>query len=165
MSLHSHFLSVHLFNQEADSYIKNLIMKFGSFNFAEPFTVLHGNCLDRHLYDMLPNAWKHPEIPAPIPKTAPAASARRKTVITRRKTITSIEPKLVASNSGGVRTRCTSMVIDDDFDMNRDSTTFDQPSMQPVAVMSDAQPVSQLSAPFSTSKSINQAIGKHFHNI
>ncbi|XP_055312561.1 MYND-type zinc finger-containing chromatin reader ZMYND8-like [Sitodiplosis mosellana] len=68
--------------KEAESYINNLIKKYGSFNYADAITVLHGNFLERHLYEMIPNAWKelgHSVVPPPIPKSKPASAtcARR----------------------------------------------------------------------------------------
>lgn len=59
-------------------------MKFGSFHFADSNTPLHVDMLERHLYDMIPNAWKllgNTMAPPPIPKQAPSkvTPARRMT--------------------------------------------------------------------------------------
>lgn len=67
--------------------------------------------LERHLYDMMPNAWNQlgkSEIPKPIPKPSPASAtkARRQSVPVRK--ITS----LIIPASGGIMTRRMSMLFE-----------------------------------------------------
>lgn len=71
--------------QEAGVYIENLIEAYGSFNYAKFHTTLDENKLNRHLYDMIPGAFKNDmlenkELPSPASKIASAIRARRMTI-------------------------------------------------------------------------------------
>lgn len=61
-------------------YIRNILNEYGSFSYAQPNVPLNGKMLDRHLFDMVPNAWKKigkSTIPLSIPKPI---SARRQSM-------------------------------------------------------------------------------------
>lgn len=97
--------------QEAKTYIDNLIKKYGTFNYAEPITVLNGNFLERHLYDMIPNAWKElgrSDIPPPIPKKNP--DAYRNYFPVKQEKEETLDPSQEASTSAGNLTRRMSAV-------------------------------------------------------
>lgn len=71
------------FEQELKMHVQNLIMKFGSFHFAQLNTPLNATMLERHLFDMIPGAWKqlgHLEVPALIPKPIPRRKNSRKSI-------------------------------------------------------------------------------------
>lgn len=92
-------------------------MEFGSFNYAPRNTLLHGKMVERHLYDMIPNAWKKlgkSVLPLPIPKPVSASvKARRQSVPARYITAsTASAPMITASR---VMTRRMSII----FDMNQ----------------------------------------------
>lgn len=107
-------------------------MKFGSFHFADSNVLLNVNMLERHLYDVIPNAWKLLErstIPPEIPKSASATNGRRKTTATT--TRKSLPSKVAAPMVGGPFTRRTSMAIDTMFDqleIDTDFSAFDKKS-------------------------------------
>lgn len=93
--------------------MQNLSMKYRYFNYAAPKTLLHVDMLERHLYDMIPNAWKElgkNVIPKPIPKPVPASAtmARRQSVPVRKITA----PIMPVSISGRIMTRRMSMLFE-----------------------------------------------------
>lgn len=96
-------------SQEALIYIQNIAAKYGPFTYAEPKTPLNVTMLDRHLFDMIPIAWKRDgnvvlPPPVPIPKPIPA---RRTSVPARKiKTYDFIPP---ISGSGRIITQRVSL--------------------------------------------------------
>lgn len=94
-------------------YIDKLIDKYDLFIFAPPNTALRGNFIERHLFDVIPNAWKElgrSESPPPIPKpvAASATSARRISLpVQQIKQVVSTQPTL-----GRIMTRRMSAMVD-----------------------------------------------------
>ncbi|XP_031634382.1 protein kinase C-binding protein 1-like [Contarinia nasturtii] len=104
--------------KEAECYIKKLIAKYGQFNLAEPLSFIHGNNLERHLYDTIPGAWKelgNAIVPPPIKKLASATVSRRMSMPAKRsrRVYSTLEPSAVeVIASGRVITRRMSTIID-----------------------------------------------------
>ncbi|XP_055301652.1 uncharacterized protein LOC129568114 [Sitodiplosis mosellana] len=146
---------------EAKIYIQNIIMKFGSFHFANSTNLmLNEQHLDRHLYEMVPNAWKNPIVPPEIPpKPARSTNTRRKTVVTRKSA-----PNMPVPIFGGILTRRMSVAIDaicpSVFEDDTEYKAFDQQSNDTKTLKLKIQPVPKATATFSTSKFLNQQKAK-----
>ena len=139
-------------------------MKFGSFNFAKANVLLKEKHLDRHLYEMIPNAWKDPIIPPEIPpKQVRARNGRRETMARIK-----CEPKNIKPIIGGALTRRMSLAIDALLTSGDDDATeytaFDQkPDHEG---MLDIKPIPKATTTFSTSKFLNNQKGTvDFHVI
>lgn len=87
--------------QEAAIYIRNLVKKYGSFTYAKPKTTLNVQMIERHLFDMIPNAWKQLGR-INIPKTKPIP-ARRKSIAASK--IVDVEFAPPISGSGRIISR------------------------------------------------------------
>lgn len=109
-------------------------MKFGSFHFADSNTPVQVDMLERHLYDMIPNAWKllgNTMAPPPIPKQAPSkvTAARRMTVSLRKPVIK--EPVPIVN--GGLLTRMMAVKQEpvDNHEFDSSKTEAIEIEMQP----------------------------------
>lgn len=74
--------------------------------------------LERHLYDMIPNAWHQlgkKEIPPPIQKPMPASAIRSRRMSVPARMIARETPKQIVT-TGRIMTRRLSMILDGSFD-------------------------------------------------
>lgn len=109
--------------------------------------------MDRHLYEMIPNAWKGPSIPPEIPPKQVRSKNSRRETIPRIKS----EQKNVKPIIGGAMTRRMSMALDailaSGDDDATEHTTFDHDGMV------DIKPMLKATGTFSTSKFLNKQKG------
>lgn len=100
----------YLLKQEAAIYVRNLVTEYGSFNFAEPNTKLNVQMYERHLFEMIPCAWKKLGktcVPLSLSKPIPA---RRKSVPAHKIAESQFPPPI--SGSGRIITRRASTIND-----------------------------------------------------
>lgn len=110
-------------------HIRNLITKFGSFNYAKDGTPLDGGTFERFLYETIPGAWQllgKSVVPRPISKPEPAPPRRKSTTLPTPPTSPTIEldPAVIIA-SGRVITRRISGIIEKFADPDGASTAND----------------------------------------
>ncbi|XP_031634366.1 uncharacterized protein LOC116347779 [Contarinia nasturtii] len=126
----SHQDALKLAIYQADEYRKNLIFKFGSFHFGPKNGRLDVRNLERHLYEMIPGAWKqlgHEYAPKPISKE------RRQTIASVKGLSSSVGNVHSRRKSIAANTRRLSQTISMDnkkLSMNEATTSFDHSSLR-----------------------------------